>query len=91
MGDNEVELFLNHLVNQQNVTPNTQTQALNALSFLFKEVIKKPLSLSLGFIKSKRATKLPVVLTQQEINNFLKCALQSIIYPVDYFMAVVCD
>ena len=36
MGDNEVELFLNHLVNQQNVAPNTQTQALNALSFLFK-------------------------------------------------------
>ena len=32
MGDNEVELFLNHLVNQQNVAPNTQTQALNALS-----------------------------------------------------------
>jgi len=58
MGNNEVELFLNHLVNQQNVAPNTQTQALNALSFLFKEVIKEPLSLSLGFIKSKRATKL---------------------------------
>ncbi|ATD03154.1 hypothetical protein PTET_a1748 [Pseudoalteromonas tetraodonis] len=54
-------------------------------------MIKKPLSLSLGFIKGKRATKLPVVLTQQEINNFLKCALRSIIYPVDYFMAVVCD
>jgi len=49
---------LNHLVNQQNVAPNTQTQALNALSFLFKEVIKKPLSL--GFIKSKRTAKLPV-------------------------------
>ena len=72
MGDNEVELFLNHLVNQQNVAPNTQTQALNALSFLFKEVIKKPLSLSLDFIKSKRATKLPVVLTQQEVNLFFK-------------------
>ena len=35
-------------------------------------MIKKPLSLSLGFINSKRATKLPVVLTQQEINNFFK-------------------
>ncbi|EAW26526.1 putative integrase [Alteromonadales bacterium TW-7] len=60
------------------------------MSFLFEEVIKKPLSLSLGFIKGKRATKLPVVLTQQEI-IFLKCALRSIIYPLDYFMAVVCD
>ena len=72
MGDNEVELFLNYLVNQQNVAPNTQTQALNALSFLFKEIIQKPLSLSLNFIKSKRATKLPIVLTQQEINHFFK-------------------
>ncbi|MGR3981792.1 integron integrase [Pseudoalteromonas sp. 1181_04] len=72
MGNNEVELFLNHLVNQLNVAPNTQTQALNALSFLFKEVINKPLSLSLDCVKSKRATKLPVVLTQQEINHFFK-------------------
>ncbi|WP_249931428.1 site-specific integrase [Pseudoalteromonas sp. S1610] len=45
MGANEVD----QLVNQQNVAPNTQTLALNALSFLFKEAIKKPLSLSLGF------------------------------------------
>ncbi|GAA78995.1 hypothetical protein P20495_1490 [Pseudoalteromonas sp. BSi20495] len=48
MGDNEVELFLNYLVNQQNVAPKTQTQALNALSFLFKEVIKKPLLLGIS-------------------------------------------
>lgn len=72
MGNNEVDLFLNHLVNQLNIAPNTQTQALNALSFLFKEVINKPLSLSLDFVMSKRATKLPVVLTQQEINHFFK-------------------
>ncbi|KZW99703.1 hypothetical protein JL49_15725 [Pseudoalteromonas luteoviolacea] len=35
MGDTEVELFLNHLVNQQDVSPNTQSQALNALNYLF--------------------------------------------------------
>ena len=61
MGDNEVELFLNHLVNQQNVAPNTQTQALNALSLLFKEVIQKPLLLGIIIFVSVLALILSVL------------------------------
>ncbi|MDQ2045022.1 phage integrase N-terminal SAM-like domain-containing protein [Pseudoalteromonas sp. 20-92] len=58
-----MELYLNHLVNSQDVAQGSQTQALNALSFLYKEIIKSPLSLSLVFVKSERPRKLPVVLT----------------------------
>ena len=84
MGDTEVELYLNHLVNTQNVAQGTQAQALNALSFLYKEIIKDPLSLSLNFVKSERPRKLPVVLTQTEVTalfkhcitkHYLACAL----------------
>ena len=38
MGDTEVELFLNHLVNTLDVAKGTQAQALNALCFLYKEI-----------------------------------------------------
>lgn len=84
MGDTEVELYLNHLVNTQNVAQGTQAQTLNALSFLYKEIIKDPLSLSLNFVKSERPRKLPVVLTQTEVTalfkhcitkHYLACAL----------------
>lgn len=72
MGNDEVERFLSHLANQQNVAQSTQAQALNALNFLYKEIIKSPLSHKLDFVKSKRAPKLPVVLTQQEVTRFFQ-------------------
>ena len=39
LGDTQVELYLNHLVSSQNVAQDTQAQALNALSLLYKEII----------------------------------------------------
>lgn len=72
MGDNEVECFLNHLVNDKNVAANTQASALNALSFLYKDIIKSPLSLQLNFIRSQQVTKLPTVLTQDEVKRLLQ-------------------
>jgi integron integrase len=67
MGDNEVESFLNFLVNKQNVAAQTQAIALNALVFLYKEIIKTPLALQLNFQTSRRPRKLPDVLTAAEI------------------------
>ncbi len=60
MGDTQVELYLNHLVNSQNVAQGTQAQALNALSFLYKEIIKCPLSLSLNFVKVNAEENYPL-------------------------------
>ena len=39
----EVAAFLTHLATTRNVAANTQNQALNALVFLYKEVLGKPL------------------------------------------------
>ncbi|WP_349304079.1 site-specific integrase [Pseudoalteromonas sp. S1727] len=50
MGDTQVELYLNHLVNSQNVPQGTKAQALNPLSFLYKEIINCPVSLSINFL-----------------------------------------
>ncbi|ALS96904.1 integron integrase [Lacimicrobium alkaliphilum] len=71
MGDTEVELYLNHLVNELDVAAGTQAAALNALVFLYKEVVKQPLSLKLNFVKSQRQQKLPVVITQPEMRQLL--------------------
>lgn len=71
LGDKEVELFLSYLVNNQKVAALTQATALNALVFLYKDVIEKPLSTKLNFVKSQRQQKLPVVLTREETKRLL--------------------
>lgn len=71
MGNVEVERFLSYLVNQQNVSVATQSLALNALSFLYKEILKNELSLTLNFNLSKRSRKLPDVLTPTEVMKLL--------------------
>jgi hypothetical protein len=43
MGNKEVEAFLTHLAVERKVSASTQNQALNALVFLYKKVLKSPL------------------------------------------------
>jgi integron integrase len=69
--DLEVEHFLSFLANKRNVAPKTQALALNALVFLYKEILKKPLTLSLNFNKSSASPKLPEVLTTEETSALL--------------------
>ena len=69
--DAEVESFLSYLSNTKNIAPKTQALALNALVFLYKEIIKIPLTLELNFNRRQQTTKLPTVLTTQEIRTFL--------------------
>lgn len=80
MADGHVEEFLNHLVLERQVAAQTQALVLNALNFLYKEILKKPLSLRLNFIKSKSPRKLPVVLTQDEMAALMKAI------PTNYFL-----
>ncbi|MGB0892887.1 MAG: integron integrase [Parashewanella sp.] len=72
LGTAEVEQFLSYLANSKNVSPSTQKVALNALNFLYKEILAMPLTLNLEFHRAKRATKLPVVLTPDEVSALLK-------------------
>jgi integron integrase len=84
MGNIEVETYLDHLVLQRNVAGPTQALVLNALSFLYKEILQQPLSAELRFVKSQKPRKLPVVLMRDEIaslmnhihkNHYLSAAL----------------
>ena len=71
--EEHVEQFLTHLAVKRNVAVQTQALALNALSFLYKEIIKRPLTLSLNFNQAAKPRKLPVVLTKPEIKQLFHC------------------
>ncbi len=71
LGDEEVTAFLSYLVLQQNVAAKTQATALNALNYLYKDIIGKPLTTELNFVRSRQQQKLPVVLTPDEVQRLL--------------------
>ncbi|GGW60273.1 integron integrase [Alishewanella tabrizica] len=66
-----VEQFLTYLAVNRHVAVQTQALALNALSFLYKEILQRPLSLNLNFNQSSKPRKLPVVLTKDEMKRLL--------------------
>lgn len=68
---NDVVSFLQYLAVRRNVAASTQNQALNALVFFYGQVLQQPLGDMGNFIRAKRPKKLPVVLTQSEIQQLL--------------------
>ena len=71
MHDAEVVEFLTYLAIKRNVAANTQNQALNALVFLYKNVIDRPLGDISSAARAKKPQKLPVVLGQHEVRSLL--------------------
>ncbi len=71
MGEAEVRSFLTHLAVDRNVAASTQNQALNALVFLYREVLERPLGDIVGAVRAKKPQKLPVVLAQAEVKQVL--------------------
>ncbi|WP_198931481.1 MULTISPECIES: site-specific integrase [Desertifilum] len=67
MGGKEIEEFLNHLAVEENVAASTQNQALSAVLFLYKEVLKQELDLRVDAVRAKRSRYVPTVLTREEI------------------------
>jgi integron integrase len=72
MGEREVSRFLTYLAVDRNVSASTQNQALSALVFLYKAVLGKPLGEMLGVVRARKPQRLPVVLTQQEVQAVLR-------------------
>ena len=70
MGAAEVERFLTDLAVNRNVVAATQNQALNALAFLFKEVLQKPFD-GVDAMRAKQSKRLPVVLSVEETRKLL--------------------
>ena len=67
MGSREVERFLSHIATKGKVAASTQKQALNALVFLYRDVLLQPLDNSIAPVRAKRRRHPPTVLTENEV------------------------
>jgi integrase len=71
LGPEAVKESLAYLAEARQVSASTQNQALNALVFLYEQVLGEPLSSIGEFTRAKRPKRLPVVLTRDEVNHRL--------------------
>jgi len=71
LGVTEVEAFLNYLAVTRKVAASTQTQALNAIVFLYDSVIGQPLGTMPGLKRVQARHRVPVVLTPDEVKRVL--------------------
>lgn len=72
LGAADIKRFLTHLAVNRNVAASTQALALNSLAYLYNKFLEQPLEDMGDFKRAKRQTKLPVVLTQEEVSQLLK-------------------
>lgn len=71
MGGDEVNAFLTSLATERNVSASTQNQALGALLFLYRYVLEDPLPWLNDVVRAARPSRLPVVLTPEEVRRVL--------------------
>ena len=71
MGQTEVEGFLTMLATEKQVAPATHQQALNALLFLYRQVLDMELPWMQQIGRPPERKRIPVVLTVQEVQALL--------------------
>jgi len=71
MGAAEVEAFLTHLAVEAKVAASTQNQALQALLFLYRQVLDVDLPWLENVTRASRPRRLPVVLSTAEVRSVL--------------------
>jgi len=71
MGAPEVQAFLSELAVKAEVSASTQNQALNALVFLYSEVLHQELGWMNGLVRAKRPKRMPTVMSKEEVQRVL--------------------
>jgi len=72
MGEEQISAFLTHLAVDKNVAGSTQNQALAAILFLYKKVLKRDLEWMADIVRAKRPVRVPEVLTPEEVKALLR-------------------
>src|SRR6476661_8813341 len=68
----EVRAYLGHLAVEQKVSASTQAQALAAIQFLYRDVLRRPIGFVTGVPRAKKREHLPVVLTRGEVRALIE-------------------
>jgi hypothetical protein len=58
MGRLEIEAFLTHLAIKEKVAAATQNQALNAILFLYRTVLDRPIEFPLDSVRARRPKRI---------------------------------
>jgi integron integrase len=67
----DVVAFLNHLASEECVAAGTQNQALNAISFLYSQVLRIDMGDLGEFLRAEKRRRVPVVLSKEEVQRLL--------------------
>lgn len=71
MGAGEIESYLNHLAAKKRVSASTQASALNAIAFLYRDVLNMEMPQLERFKRLKRRETVPVVMSVKEVQGSL--------------------
>jgi integron integrase len=71
LDEEDIRAFLNHLASDRNVAASTQNQALNALVFLYEQVLDEVLDNIGPLDRTDRPKRLPTVLSRDEVRRLL--------------------
>ena len=69
MGEREINQFLTYLAVNQKVAASTQNQALSALLFLYKRILRKEIGWIGNIQRARKPKKIPVVFTREEVKK----------------------
>lgn len=72
LAEDDVRRFLSSLAADDHVAPSTQNQALAAVTFLYADVLDRPLTRIEGATPAKRSRYVPVVLSEGEVRAILR-------------------
>jgi integron integrase len=70
--ESHIEQFLTSLAVDEQVSASTQNQALNAILFLYREVLHSNVGTLHDIVRAKRTQRIPVVFSKEEIQSILQ-------------------
>jgi len=82
LGAAEVQAFLSHIAVALKVSASTQNQCLNALVFLYEQVLRQPFGELAEFARAKRVPRIPVVLSRDEVGRIFEAVSEGFALPL---------
>lgn len=67
----EIKDYLEYLAVERKIASSTQNQALNAIVFFFKQVLKQEVGIIGNFARARQRKRVPVVLAREEVDRLL--------------------
>lgn len=71
--ERDINAYISHIATASEISASTQNQALAAILFFMRFILSCPVLELSGVIRAKKSTRLPVVLTRDEIRRLFAC------------------